>query len=240
MKIYRVGDSSLFVNTGETISTVLSSYNRGLIGKLTDMRLPGVTEFVASYTGIMIYFDPLLISYGEISAIVEGLRIENAVLSDEEVTGIVVPVAYGGEYGPDLGHVADLNNLSPGEVAAIHSSSDYTVHMLGFTPGFAYLGGMDTRISALRKAEPAIRIEPGSVGIAGDQTGIYPVESPGGWQIIGRTPLVIFDHKRKPAFLFRAGMQVRFRAVDNYEFWHICEEITSGEYTIEKLKFGVR
>jgi inhibitor of KinA len=240
MKIYQAGDSSLFVNTGENISTELSSFNRRLIGKLTDMQLPGVTEYVASYTGIMIYYDPQMIGYGEISSIVGAIGPENSQLTDEEASGIVVPVAYGGEYGPDLGYVAELNKLSPGEVAAIHSSADYTVHMLGFTPGFAYLGGMDTRISALRKAEPAIRIEAGSVGIAGDQTGIYPVESPGGWQIIGRTPLILFDHRREPAFLFRAGMKVRFRAVDNYEFWHICEEITSGEYTIEKFKSGVR
>jgi len=236
MKLFRAGDSSLFVLTGETISTELSFYNRWLTGRLTDMRLTGVTEFVSSYTGVMIYFDPLITRFDEIAAIIEGLGTENAVQCDEEAPGIVVPVAYGGEYGQDLSQVAELSGLSAGEVAAIHSSGDYTVHMLGFTPGFAYLGGMDGRISTPRKAEPALRVEPGSVGIAGDQTGIYPVESPGGWQIIGRTPLVLFDHEREPAFLFRAGMKVRFRAVDNYEFWHICEKITLGEYTVEKFK----
>lgn len=238
MKLYLAGDSSLFVKTGTTISTGISSYNRWLIGKLTDMRLKGVTEFVSSYTGVMIYFDPLLIRPDEISAIVESLGPENAMPDDEETEGVVVPVAYGGDYGQDIGHVAELNELSRSEVAAIHSMGEYTVHMLGFTPGFAYLGGMDKRLSTPRKAEPAIRVEPGSVGIAGDQTGIYPVESPGGWQIIGRTPLILFDRDREPAFLFRAGMKVRFRAVDNYEFWHICEEITSGEHTIEKFKSG--
>jgi KipI family sensor histidine kinase inhibitor len=236
MKLYRAGDSSLFVNTGENISTEISIYNRWLIGRLTEMNLKGVTEFVSSYTGVMIYFDPLLIQPDDISSIIESLASGSAVICDEEAEGIVVPVAYGGEYGQDIDHVAELNMLGRSEVAAIHSSVDYTVHMLGFTPGFAYLGGMDRRISTPRKAEPAIRIEAGSVGIAGDQTGIYPVESPGGWQIVGRTPLILFDHKREPASLFRAGMKVRFRAVDNYEFWHICEEITSGEYKIEKFK----
>jgi inhibitor of KinA len=236
MKLFRAGDSSLFVNTGETISTELSIYNRWLIGRLTDMRLTGVTEYVSSYTGVMIYFDPLSTRFEEIASIIEGLETEDAMQYDEEVPGIVVPVAYGGEYGQDLAEVALLNELSAGEVAAIHSSGDYTVHMLGFTPGFAYLGGMDRRISTPRKVEPAIRVEAGSVGIAGDQTGIYPVESPGGWQIIGRTPLILFDHERESAFLFRAGMKVRFRAVDNYEFWHICEKITLGEYRVEIFK----
>jgi inhibitor of KinA len=233
MKLFQAGDTALFVKTGDSISTSLSKYNRSLINKFSELKIKGISEYVSSYTGIMIYYDPMVTGMKEIEARLSDISAEEIPDEDEGLNGLVVPIAYGGEYGPDIAHVAGINKISPGEVAAIHCAGNYTVHMLGFTPGFAYLGGMDPRISAPRKAEPVIRLEPGSVGIAGDQTGIYPVESPGGWQIIGRTPLVLFDPERKPEFLFRAGMSVRFRAVDNYEFWFICEEIASGNYSIE-------
>ena len=233
MKIMRAGDSSLFIETGDTISNDISIRNRSIIEEVKKPNHPGITECVASYTGVMIYFDPLVITYEETSSIAEKAASEVPLMSTTDSAGMYVPVAYGGEYGPDLLTVAELNQISPGEVAEIHSRGEYMVHMLGFTPGFPYLGGMDRRISAPRKAEPSLHIEAGSVGIAGDQTGIYPVESPGGWQIIGRTPLILFDPDRTPEFLFRAGMRIRFRPVDNYEFWFICEMINNGEYKPE-------
>jgi inhibitor of KinA len=235
MKIMRAGDSSLFIETGNTISSDISTLNRSIIEEVRKLKPVGITECVASYTGVMIYYDPLVTTYEETSSIAEKAADAVPVVEVPDSEGICVPVAYGGEYGPDLFTVAELNQLSSGEVADIHSKGEYIVHMLGFTPGFPYLGGMDKRISAPRKAEPALHIEAGSVGIAGDQTGIYPVESPGGWQIIGRTPLVLFDPQRKPEFLFRAGMRIRFRPVDNYEFWFICEMINNGEYKLEIL-----
>ncbi|MBE0675780.1 MAG: 5-oxoprolinase subunit PxpB, partial [Bacteroidales bacterium] len=183
----------------------------------------------------MVYFDPLIADYDFIAATIENLARGDEAVQEVDPGGIVVPVAYGGEYGPDISHVADLHNITAGDVARIHSAPVYMVHMLGFTPGFPYLGGMDTAISAPRKSEPALHIEAGSVGIAGDQTGIYPVESPGGWQIIGRTPLVLFDPHRQPEFLFSAGMKVRFKPVDNYEFWSACEMISNGEYEYERF-----
>jgi inhibitor of KinA len=233
MRFFQAGDLAVFVRTGEDISTRLSQYNRSLINRLHSTEVEGIIEYVPSYTGIMVYYDPFVTGYEKIEKLFLSISGEIFGDEDEEARGVVVPIAYGGEYGQDLNYVADLNGLTPGEVASIHCDAHYTVHMLGFTPGFAYLGGMDKRISAPRKAEPSLRIEAGSVGIAVDQTGIYPIESPGGWQIIGRTPLVLFDPSRKPEFLFHAGMKVRFRAVDNYEFWFICEEITAGDYKIE-------
>lgn len=238
MKLFLAGDSAVFIRTGDEISPDLSKMNRSLIDFLNRVKPKGVKELVASYLGVMVYFDPFITGYADIEEIINNIKSDDLHVLTEEVRGIVVPVAYGGEYGPDIFHVARLNNLTPGEVAAIHSSGDYIVHMLGFTPGFSYLGGMDKRIAAPRKAEPAIRVEPGSVGIAGDQTGIYPVESPGGWQIIGRTPMILFDPSRKPASLLRAGMHVRFRAIDNNELWFISEEIASGEYHFEE--FSIR
>jgi len=235
MKLFLAGDSAVFIRTGDEISPDLSKLNRSLIEFLNRVKPKGIRELVASYLGVMVYFDPFITGYGDIEEIIKGIKTDDLHTLSEEVRGLIVPVAYGGEYGSDILYVARLNELTPGEVAAIHSSGDYVVHMLGFTPGFSYLGGMDKRIASPRKAEPAIRVEPGSIGIAGDQTGIYPVESPGGWQIIGRTPLILFDPARKPESLFRAGMRVRFRAIDNNEFWFISEEIASGEYHVEEF-----
>ncbi len=236
MKFARAGDSAVFVSTGDSISNRLSCLNRKIIDELRNKQIRGIKEFISSYTGFMVCFDPLITSYGEVVSHIQSIR-QDTVNSDaeEEAGGIIIPVAYGGEYGPDLQSVADHNGLTQGEVANIHSSSEYIVHMLGFTPGFPYLGGMNTRISTPRKLNPALHVEAGSVGIAEDQTGIYPVESPGGWQIIGRTPVVLFDPERRPEFLMKPGMRIRFKAVDNYEFWFICELITNGEYQIERF-----
>jgi KipI family sensor histidine kinase inhibitor len=235
MKFSRAGDSAFFIKTGNDISIELSLLNRVIIDEFNRLKPRGVIECVASYTGVMVYYDPLIIRYEELTSIAGEIRTEKNGTDVFQNEGIVIPVAYGGEYGPDINHVAGINGLTPGEVAVIHTTGIYTVHMLGFTPGFPYLGGMDPRLSAPRKKEPSLHIEAGSVGIAGNQTGIYPVESPGGWHIIGRTPLIIFDPARKPEFLLRAGEKVRFRAVDNYEFWNICEMTQNGEYNIERF-----
>ena len=218
MKIVRAGDSSLFIETGNTISNDISIRNRSIIEEIRKLDHPGLTECVASYTGVMIYYDPLATTFGETSSIAEKVASEVPLISIADSVGMYVPVAYGGEYGPDLLTVAELNHISPGEVAEIHSRGEYMVHMLGFTPGFPYLGGMDRRISAPRKAEPSLHIEAGSVGIAGDQTGIYPVESPGGWQIIGRTPLNLFAPEKENPFLYRAGERIRFIPISLAEY----------------------
>jgi KipI family sensor histidine kinase inhibitor len=235
MKFARSGDSAVFVTTGDAISSELSSMNRMIIEDIRRSQFRGVKEFVCSYTGFLVCYDPLITNYDEVVCQIKSVRQKIEGVKEEESSGLIIPVAYGGEYGPDLNTVADKNGLTPGEVAKIHSESDYIVHMLGFTPGFPYLGGMDTRISTPRKHKPSLHIEAGSVGIAEDQTGIYPVESPGGWQIIGRTPLILFDPQRNPEFLLKPGMKVRLRAVDNYEFWSVCELITNGEYQVERF-----
>ncbi len=232
MRFSPAGDSAVFVATGDKISNELSNMNRSIIDALRKSEFRGLREYISSYTGFMVCYDPMATSYDEVVGLIKSIgKVRQA---EEEYTpgGIILPVAYGGEYGPDLNAVAEINGLTPGEVANIHSEGEYIVHMLGFTPGFPYLGGMDTRISTPRKLKPSLRIEAGSVGIAEDQTGIYPVESPGGWQIIGRTPLILFDPERKPEFLMKPGMRIRFKAVDNYEFWLICEMITHGEYQL--------
>jgi inhibitor of KinA len=131
---------------------------------------------------------------------------------------VEIPVCYGGDFGPDLKSVADRNGLTPDEVVTIHCKSTYPVYMIGFAPGFPYLGGMSERISAPRLDTPRERIPAGSVGIAGTQTGVYPIETPGGWRLIGRTPLRLFDAVRDPPSLLQAGDRVRFTAIERGEF----------------------
>jgi KipI family sensor histidine kinase inhibitor len=131
---------------------------------------------------------------------------------------VEIPVAYGGEYGPDLGEVARAHNISEEEVIKLHSEPEYPIYMLGFVAGFPYLGGMNKAIATPRKKSPRLKIEAGSVGIAGEQTGIYSVESPGGWQIIGRTPLKLYDVNRNEPVLLKAGQYIKFKPITKEEF----------------------
>ena len=157
--------------------------------------IAGVTEVVPTYRSLLVYFDPLTVSRAELGDRINGLL---AGGGPDDAAGpggrvVEIPVCYGGDFGPDLDFVAQHTGLDPDEVIAIHTSVPYLVYMLGFTPGFPYLGGMSERIAAPRLTTPRTDIPGGSVGIAGSQTGIYPITSPGGWQIIGRTPVKPFD-----------------------------------------------
>lgn len=210
--------------------------------------VPGLVECVPAYAALTIYYDPvqlwkeeakrLRLGYGLQSSATPSSLIERspcqiitedlqkllgsadiAVSSTPEV--IHIPVCYGGEYGEDLDAVAARNGLTSEEVIAIHSSAAYTVYMLGFAPGFPYLGGMPRAIAAPRKASPRPFIPAGSVGIAGEQTGIYPLATPGGWQLIGRTPLALFLPEQSPPARLRAGQVVKFVPIspEEYKQW---------------------
>jgi inhibitor of KinA len=192
-----------------------------------------VIEVVPTYRSLMVYFDPLHISRDVISDNIR-LYLDTAAESRSEgdtATVVSIPVCYGDEFGPDLDFVAGHNKLSIQKVIEIHTSKPYQVYMLGFTPGFPYLGGMSERIAAPRLAQPRVAIPAGSVGIAGSQTGIYPIESPGGWQLIGRTPLKVFNPGSPNPFLFAAGNYLQFKAIDADTFMVIQQQVESGTYT---------
>jgi inhibitor of KinA len=158
---------------------------------------------------LLVHFDPLEFDYNHtVDLIRQHLSAGEALAKPHR--RISIPVYYGGEYGPDLAYVADYHHISVEEVIAIHSGTDYQVYMMGFMPGFPYLGGMNPAIATPRLATPRSKVPSGSVGIAGEQTGVYPLESPGGWQIIGRTPQRLFDLERDPPFLLAPGDVVRF------------------------------
>jgi inhibitor of KinA len=180
----------------------------------------------------MVYFDPLAISRETLQKNIAKYLDElgSASAASDTARIITIPVSYGGEFGPDLEFVAKHNSITEDEVVAIHTSIPYLVYMLGFAPGFPYLGGMSERIATPRLASPRVKIPAGSVGIAGKQTGIYPLESPGGWQLIGRTPLTLFDPLAKNPFVFAAGDYLQFTAIKMDEYVALKEQVASGNY----------
>ncbi len=228
------GDSGLFMEFGNAISPEIGCKVRLVSLAIQRAKVLGVKEVVPTYRSLLVYFNPLKITFEELIVKLELLaqKTETARLPEPKVSRI--PVLYGGEFGPDLDYVARYHNITPEEVVRIHTGTLYPIYMLGFMPGFAYLGGVSAKIATPRLTTPRLRVPAGSVGIAGTQTGIYPSDSPGGWQIIGRTPVKLFDPKREPPSLFEAGNYLGFFSVSADEFCLIEEEVARGNYKISE------
>lgn len=210
MKCRLAGDSLVMLELGATIDPHLHARVVQLAAALSAASLPGVTDVVPAYGTIGIHFQPLVTDLARLQATVQRI---DASLPDVPVTGghlHEIPVQYGGDDGPDLADVAAWAGCSEDAVVARHSEVDYRVYVLGFVPGFAYLGTVDPRIAAPRRRVPRELVSAGSVGIAGAQSGIYPSSTPGGWQLIGRTSTVLFDQRRTPGALLAPGDRVRF------------------------------
>ncbi|MDY6986174.1 MAG: 5-oxoprolinase subunit PxpB [Candidatus Thermoplasmatota archaeon] len=214
-KFLKAGDSALIIELGNEINERCNEKVVALAKELKSVE--GVLEIVPAYRSLLVYYDPSIIEFDDLKDKSEE-RLKRTKASIAKGKTFEVPVCYGGEFGPDLGFVARHNGLSDEEVIEIHCSGDYRVYMLGFLPGFPYLGGMDERIAALRLEKPRTKIAAGSVGIAGKQTGIYPVESPGGWRIIGRTPLSLYNPEAEDPVPIRAGDTIRFKRISEKEF----------------------
>lgn len=217
-----VGDRAISIDFAQVIDPTINRHIRQTIERIKELQLDGIIELVPTYCALLVEYDAMLYSYSEICNIIEPTFEEGmANTTNELVTVVEVPTVYGGEFGPDLSFVASHNHLSEDEVISIHSGTDYLVYMLGFIPGFTYLGGMDLRIATPRLSSPRTLIPAGSVGIAGEQTGTYPSDSPGGWQIIGRTPVTMYDMSKAQAALLNAGDYVRYVPIDESEFHRI-------------------
>lgn len=210
MRAAPLGDSALSLELGTGIDPLLNARVHALAARLMASPLPGVREVTPAYAVLLVHYDPLLLDYAAVRDWALGLAgdLPEQVPGSERV--IEIPVRYGGEDGPDLEFVARHNGLTPAEVVHLHTAGEYRLYMMGFTPGFAYLGGLDARIAAPRLETPRTLIPAGSVGIAGLQTGIYPLASPGGWRLIGRTDLRLFDSAADPPCLLAPGEIVKF------------------------------
>ena len=224
------GDSALSVEFGNEISEEINRRIRALNLVLREDPFPGLVEMVPTYRSLMIHYDPGLCRYDALVRKLQEIvgKLDQITLPPASV--LEIPVLYGGEEGPDLNFVAEYCHMTPEEVVRIHTSADYLIYMLGFTPGFPYLGGMSEKIAAPRLEQPRLKIPAGSVGIAGAQTGIYPIDSPGGWQLIGRTPLRLYDPDRAEPVLCRAGDYIRFTAVTREEYLEISAQVADGAY----------
>ena len=232
------GDTSLAVIFGDEISNEMNEKVRSFDDILASEKIPGIYETVPTYCQITIHYAPEIVRFNSLKDQLEKLLQQSHHAESSGAYVIDIPVIYGGEYGPDLDFVAQHNGLTKEEVIKIHSEPEYLIYMLGFTPGFPYLGGMDERIATPRQTSPREKIPAGSVGIAGKQTGIYPMDTPGGWQLIGRTPLALYDpHNSKP-ILLDAGMHVRFVPVNQKEYDEILNQVEDGVYVPKIYKSG--
>ena len=229
-RILPAGDQAILVEFGTEINSFLNKRVHAFARSLAARKLSGIGETIPSYCSLLIYYDPFLLSSAQVSFYVQELL--GRAVAVEESSQIVkeIPVLYGGAAGPDLPFVAKHNNLSLEEVVKLHTRETYLVYVVGFSPGFAAMGTVPEKIQTPRLSSPRTKVPAGSVGIGGMQTGIYAVESPGGWQLIGRTPLKLFDLRRRPPAFFQAGDFARFYPIGENEFQEIAraEHSTAG------------
>lgn len=224
------GDCGLCVEFGNEISPDINKKIRAFKIAVEKSDIEGIVETIPTYRSLLVQYRPEKIRFKELKERFEGLMGSLDNIEIPPPTVIEIPVLYGGEMGPDLETVAEHSHKTPEEVIRIHTSEEYLIYMLGFIAGFPYLGGMSREIATPRLKSPRVKIEGGSVGIAGEQTGIYPVASPGGWQLIGRTPLKLYDAEREKPVLLESGQYIRFRAVTEAEYEQIEKAVNGNTY----------
>lgn len=224
MKIVAASDSSLLVVFGNVISPELQQRVLALFHALQARQDVRIRNLHPGYASLLIDFDPLAVTHDEIAQVVGHMASTGISAAENSADVVMIPVCYDGELGPDLADVAAHAKLSVEEVVRLHSSANYYVCFLGFTAGFAYLGGLPEALQTPRLASPRRLVASGSVGIAGGQTGIYPTDTPGGWRLIGRTPLRMFDPQAQPPTRLRAGDRVRISAIDRGVFEKLRRE----------------
>jgi KipI family sensor histidine kinase inhibitor len=224
------GDKALTVEFGNEISPEINAKVRAYTIALGQSGIGGIVETVPTYRSLIVHYRPEVIGYDALTRRLEEVLERLGSIEIPPAKVVELPVLYGGEEGPDLEFVAEYCAMTPDEVVAVHSAPEYLIYMIGFTLGFAYLGGMDKRIAVPRLKSPRVKIPAGSVGIAGEQTGAYSVESPGGWRLIGLTPVWLYDPRREKPVLLEPGQYLKFRPIGREEYLHIRSRAQSGDY----------
>ncbi len=217
-RILLCGETGLSIEFGDAIDASINRRVHALSDHLRAGRHPGILELNPTYRSLFVQYDPWDLSHEQLLTFIEEGLAATEASPAEQRDAVDIPVCYGLEFGPDLNEVAAIHGLTPDEVVALHTAPVYDVVMVGFTPGFPYLSGLDKRLETPRKSSPRKVVPAGSVGIADRQTGIYSIDSPGGWQIIGRTPARLFDLERADPFLVRPGDRLRFTPITREDF----------------------
>lgn len=217
-RIVPVGDATMVVEFEERIDPAVNARAIATAEVLRSAAIPGVRDVVPTYRSVAVYYDPLLTDYEKLVGRLEDAVASPAPAASGEHARIRVPVCYGGAFGPDLPEIAGFAHATEAEVIEMHMSRTYRVFMLGFMPGFAYMGLVDSRIAVPRRETPRVRVPRGSVCVAGVQTSVHPVEAPSGWHLIGRTPVRPFDPSRRDPFLMKPADEVQFYPIDRDEF----------------------
>ncbi len=235
--IFPLGDSAITLDLGHLIDEQLNRIVLAIERRLRDRPFHGIKDIVVAYSSVTIFYDPMEIRgkvrnpEGSIYKYVCGVLMEVYTEVTMDISPAMdgfrairrIPVCYGGEFGPDLEEMSRIRQMPPEDIISVHCGTIYRVYMVGFLPGFPYLGKLDTRLQLARKERP-VPVAAGGVGIAGHQTGIYPMNSPGGWQIIGRTPIKLFDPAITPPVKFNIGDRVEFYPISEGEFRSCCPE----------------
>ena len=220
---------------GSEIDPEINALVHGTAAAIETSDIEGVLEMVPTYRSLLIYYDPLQVSLQQLQEQISGMAIGEGE-TEHEYRIVEIPTLYGGEHGPDLEFVAGNAGMTESEVIALHSGTDYLVYTMGFSPGFPYLGGLDQNLHTPRLQSPRTLIPAGSVGIAESQTGLYPVASPGGWRLIGRSPLRLFDPYASPPTVINAGDRVRFVALEDAAAYdEIDRQVQDGTYVPSPL-----
>lgn len=209
-KFVPLGDSSLLVQLGDEIDLAVNQRVHALTSFIDASNIDGVIETVPAYATLLVHYDPLVLSFSQLKSHLFTKITQVEEKGSRKPQRVEVPVRYGGEHGPDLDFVASHCGLSVEDVIRIHTERIYTIFMMGFTPGFPYMGKLDDALITPRLQTPRTRVPAGTVAVAGSQTGIYSIDSPGGWQLIGWTPLRLFSPESDHPFLFSPGDEVRF------------------------------
>lgn len=227
------GDTAITVCFENEISKEVNGFVTSFTCAVEQKGIKGVIELIPAFNSVTVLYDSTVTSAGTLKIKLE--RIIKKLGNSQQSSAVLykIPVCYEEEFSPDMKNVEAHTGLSREEIIEIHSSTDYLIYMLGFLPGFAYLGEMDKRIATPRLDSPRVEISRGAVGIGGEQTGIYPVASPGGWQLIGRTPVLVYDRERENPILYKSGDYIRFVPISRNEYFEIEKAVQGGTYTVQ-------